>query len=124
MLAIFSYDVHEPFEGLIIDTSDSLVKCLLSFGVWVWLLVVMMMIVSEAAWYHDLNPHIGPFPYSHVITHLKVGTIVYEEPTIPPNLRIDPRIECCVIRTLCVHHKNMHVRSEDYTQQMYDIANT
>ena len=60
-------------------------------------------------WYHNPNPHNGPFPYSHIISHFKADTITYEEPTIPPELRIDPRTEAHALQIICIHHKNTHI---------------
>ena len=74
-------------------------------------------------WYHNLNPHKGHFQDSHVIAHLKADTITYEEPTIPSELRIEPRTESRAIHILCIHHKGTPTRSEGYTQQMYNIVN-
>ena len=45
---------------------------------------ITMLVMPDKNWYHNRNPHNGPFSYSHVITHFKADTIIYEEPTIPP----------------------------------------
>ena len=74
--------------------------------------------------YHNPNPHNGPFPYSHVITRFKADTIIYVEPTIPPELRMEPRTKKRGIHVLCIHHKNMPIESKTYNLQMDDIANT
>lgn len=42
---------------------------------------ITIFITTDPNWYHNLNPHNGPFPDSHVITHLKADTITYDEPT-------------------------------------------
>ena len=66
---------------------------------------ITILITTDPNWYHNLHPHTCPFPDSHVITHFKADTIIYDEPTIPPELRIEPRIESRDIRILCIHHK-------------------
>ena len=75
-----------------------------------------ILVTTDPDWYHNLHPHEGPFLDSHVITHFKADTITYDEPTIQPVLRIEPRIESRDIHVLCIHHKtspltraNMHV---------------
>jgi hypothetical protein len=73
-------------------------------------------------WYP--NPHNGPFPDSHVITHFKADTIIYEEPTVPPKLRTEPRTNNRAIQILCIHHKKSPIGTETYTEQMKDTTNT
>ena len=77
---------------------------------------ITILVTTDPDWYHNLHPHEGPFLDSHVITHFKADTITYDEPTIQPVLRIEPRIESRDIHVLCIHHKtspltraNMHV---------------
>ena len=64
-----------------------------------------ILITTDPDWYQNLHPYEGPFFDSHIITHFKADTIIYDEPTIPPELSIEPRIESCDIRVLCIHHK-------------------
>jgi hypothetical protein len=85
---------------------------------------ITILVTPDRNWYHNLNPHEGPFPDSHVIAHFKADTITYEEPTIPSELRIEPIIENRAIHILCVQHKGTPTGSKEYTQQMYNIANT
>ena len=66
---------------------------------------ITILITTDPNWYHNPHPHEGPFPDSHVITHFKADTITYDEPTIPPELRIEPRTENQDIHILCIHHK-------------------
>jgi ribonuclease HI len=42
----------------------------------------------------------------HVTIHFPPNTIIYIEPTIPPELNKEPRIETLAIQILCIHHKN------------------
>lgn len=64
---------------------------------------ITILVTPHHNWYHNLNSHIGPFLDSRIITHFKVDTITYEEPTIPPKLRINTRIESHAIHIL-LHH--------------------
>lgn len=45
---------------------------------------ITILVTPYEIWYHNINPHNEPFPYSHVITHFKAYTIIYKELTIPP----------------------------------------
>ena len=83
---------------------------------------ITILITTDPNWYHNLNPHVGPFPDSHVITHFKADTITYDEPTIPPELQIDPRTESRDITILCIHHKTTSVGPTNYARTMYNIA--
>lgn len=67
-------------------------------------------------WYHDPNPHEGPFPNSHTITHFKANTVTYEEPTILLERRIEPRTKSHAIQILCIHYKNAIIGSDGHTQ--------
>ena len=66
---------------------------------------ITILLLPNQNWYHNFNPHNGPFLDSHVITHFKADTITYEEPTNPLKLKIKPGIEKCVLHILCIHQK-------------------
>ena len=85
---------------------------------------ITILINTDPDWYHNLYPHNGPFPDSHVITLFKADTITYDEPTIPPELQIEPRIENRDIQVLCIHHKTSPPRPINYTCQMDTIGTT
>ena len=84
---------------------------------WAWLTsknnldTVTILVIPDENCYHNLKPHEGSFLDSHVITHFKADTIIYEEPTIPPELRIKPRTEGRAIYILCTHHKGTPIGS-------------
>ena len=83
---------------------------------------ITILITTDPNWYHNLHPHEGPFPDSHVITHFKADTITYDEPTIPPELRIEPRTENCDIRILCIHHKTTPINPIGYIGHIHNIG--
>ena len=56
-------------------------------------------------WYQIFTPHLGPFSYTHVITHISAYTTKYKEATKPQEFN-KPRIEPLTIRIHCVHHQN------------------
>ena len=84
----------------------------------------IILVIPYQIWHHVFNPHNGPFPYSHVITHFKTNIITYKEPTIPPKVRIEPRMQNHAIHILYIHHKNTPFGFDVYTYQMNIIANT
>ena len=45
---------------------------------------VTILVLPDQNWYHNPHPHEGFFLDSHIITHFKVDTIIYEKTTIPP----------------------------------------
>ena len=85
---------------------------------------ITILITTDPNWCHNLNPHDGPFPDSHVITHFKADTITYDEPTIPPELRIEPRTEGRDISILCIHHKTTSIGPPNYVSHMHTIGDS
>ena len=57
-----------------------------------------------------------------MISHFKADTITYDEPTIPPELQIEPRTESRDVRILCVHHKTTTVGPTNYANHMHNIG--
>ena len=82
-----------------------------------------ILITTDPDWYQNLHPYEGPFFDSHIITHFKADTIIYDEPTIPPELRIEPRIESCDIRVLCIHHKTSPPETREYIRHLHNLGN-
>ena len=83
----------------------------------------MILITTDPNWYHNLHSHEGPLLDLHAITHFKTYTITYDEPTIPPELQIKPRIESRDIQVLCIHHKTSPHGMREYARHM-DILGT
>ena len=81
-----------------------------------------ILITTDPNWYHNLNPHEGPFPDSHVITHFIADTVTYDEPIIPPELRIEPRTESRALSILCIHHHTTSIGPTRYVKHMHDIG--
>ena len=73
-------------------------------------------------WYHNFNPYTGPFVDTHIIAHFAADTIIYEEPTIPPELN-NTRKELSTLRIFCIHHQNNHIGTFEQMNQLTDIAN-
>ena len=77
---------------------------------------VTTLLTLDHNWYHNFNPPNGPFPNSYVITHFKVDTIIYKEPTLSTELT------SCANHILCIHHKNTSIGSDEHTQQINTLA--
>lgn len=60
----------------------------------------------------------------NIITHFKVDTITYEEPTIPPQLRLKPRTKISITKFICIHRKNTPIGTNKYIQEMFKFANS
>ena len=48
---------------------------------------ITIVVIPNTNWYQDPSLHIGPFPYTDVITHFAADTIIYKEPTIPQEIQ-------------------------------------
>jgi hypothetical protein len=83
---------------------------------------ITIIISPNTNWYQNFNPYSSPFPNTHIIAHFAVGTLTYEEPTIPPEFNI-PRKELSTLQILCIHHQNIHICSYEQLNQLTHIAN-
>jgi hypothetical protein len=81
-----------------------------------------ILITTDPNWYHNLHPHERPFPDLHIITHFIADTITYDEPTIPPELQIEPGTKKCGIRILCIHHKTTPINPIGYIGRIHNIG--
>jgi len=52
---------------------------------------ITIIITPDTNWYHNSNPHLGPFPDSHIIVLFEADSMTYKEPTIPPEIQT-PRL--------------------------------
>ena len=69
---------------------------------------ITILTIPDNKWYQNHTPHIGPFRDTHVVTHISIDTITYEEPTIPIEMN-KPRVEPSTIYILCIHHSNNNI---------------
>ena len=83
---------------------------------------ITILTIPYINWYQNPTPYIGPFPDTHVITHIPAYTTKYEEPTKPPELN-EPRIEPLAIRILCVHHQNNNIGTIEQMDTIKNICN-
>ena len=82
---------------------------------------ITLLISKDTDWYHNFDPYTGPFPDTHIIAHFAANTVIYEEPTIPPELNTI-RKEVSTLRILCIHHQNNHIGIYEQMNQLTDIA--
>jgi ribonuclease HI len=66
---------------------------------------ITILTIPDAEWTTSDTPYKTIFDDTHVIIHFPPDTITYTEPTIPPKLNKEPRIEPLAVRILCIHHK-------------------
>ena len=83
---------------------------------------ITLLISKDIDWYHNFNPYTGPFLDTYIIFHFAADTIIYEKPTIPPELNIT-RKEVSTLRIFCIHHQNNHIGNCEQMNQLTDIAN-
>jgi hypothetical protein len=67
---------------------------------------ITMLTIPDEEWTTNDAPYKTIFDDTHVTIHFSPYTIIYTEPTIPPELNKEPRIETLAVRILCIHHKN------------------
>jgi hypothetical protein len=67
---------------------------------------VFIFTIPDEEWTTNDAPYKTIFDETHVIIHFPPDTIIHIEPTIPPKLNKDPRIETLAVRILYIHHKN------------------
>jgi hypothetical protein len=83
---------------------------------------ITLLISKDIDWYHNSNPYTGPFLDTHIIAHFAADTIIYEEPTIPPELNIT-RKELSTLQILCIHHQNNHIGNHEQMNQTHKHSN-
>ena len=83
---------------------------------------ITIITTLDKNWYHNLSPHKGPYPDTHVVTYIPADTITYEEPTKPPEFT-KSRIEPSALHILCVHHKNTSVGNNEQITALTTIFN-
>jgi len=74
---------------------------------------ITILAIPDINWYQNFSPYTEPFEDTHVIAHFAANFIIYEDPTIPPELNKQPRIEPLAIYIFCTHHQNNNVGPSD-----------
>ena len=84
---------------------------------------VTFIIHPDTKWYQSFNPYTGPFLDTHIISIFGADTIIYIEPTKPPNLQRSnkeekPRKEPATLQLLCIHHQNNDIGTQPTLDQL------
>ena len=78
---------------------------------------ITILTVPDEEWTINDVPYKTTFDDTHVIIYFLPDSIIYSEPTIPPKLNKEPRIETLALRILCIHHKKHHNKHTKFRNQ-------
>ena len=67
---------------------------------------ITILAVPNEEWTINDTPYKTTFDDTHIIIYFPPDSVTYLEPTIPPELNKEPRIETLALCILCIHHKN------------------
>jgi hypothetical protein len=70
---------------------------------------ITILTILDEEWTTNDSPYKITFEDTHVSIHFPANTIIYNEPTIPPELNKEPQKESLAIRILCIHHQNTEI---------------
>jgi hypothetical protein len=84
---------------------------------------ITILIIPDEDWTTNDTPYKTIFDDTHVITHFPPDTIIYLEPTIPPELNKEPRIETLAVWILCIHHKNTPIKIPNLKSKLLQSIN-
>jgi hypothetical protein len=82
-----------------------------------------ILTIPDEEWTTNDTPYKTMLNDTHVIIHFPPDTILYTEPTIPPELNKDPRIETLAVCILCIHHKNTTIDIPNLKSKLLQITN-
>jgi hypothetical protein len=83
--------------------------------------ITILTIHDEECTTND-TPYKTIFEDIHVIVYFPPDSIIYTEPTIPPELNKEPHIETLAIRILCIHHKNTAIDIPNLESNLLQIT--
>jgi ribonuclease HI len=83
---------------------------------------ITILTIPDVEWTTNNTPYKTTFDDTHVIIHFPPDTIIYTEPTIPPELNKEPRIETLAVRILCIHHKNTPIKVPNFESKFLQIT--
>jgi ribonuclease HI len=83
---------------------------------------ITILTIPDEEWTTNDTPYKTKFDDTHVSIHFAPDTITYTEPTIPPELNKEPRIETLAIRILCIPHKNTIIDIQDLETKLLQIT--
>jgi ribonuclease HI len=83
---------------------------------------ITILTIPDEEWTTNNIPYKTIFDDTHVIIYFPPDSITYTEPTIPPELNKEPRIETLAIRILCIHHKNTAINIPNLESNIRQIT--
>jgi hypothetical protein len=83
---------------------------------------ITILTIPDEEWTTNDTPYKTIFEDKHVIIHFPPDAITYIEPTIPPELNKEPRIEPLAIRIICIHHKNTTIHIPNLESKLLQIT--
>jgi hypothetical protein len=83
---------------------------------------ITILTIPYEEWITIDAPYKTIFDDIHVIIYFPPNTIIYTEPTIPPELNKKPRIETLVVQILCIHHKNTTIDIPNLESKLLKIT--
>jgi hypothetical protein len=83
---------------------------------------IIVLTIPDEEWTTNDTPYKTTFEDTHVIIYFPPGSITYTEPTIPPELNKEPRIETLALRILCIHHKNTTINIPNLESNIRQIT--
>jgi hypothetical protein len=83
---------------------------------------ITILTIPDKEWTTNDTPYKTKFDDTHVSIHFTPNTITYTEPTIPPKLNKEPRIETLAIIILCIHHKSTSIDIHDLETKLLQIT--
>jgi hypothetical protein len=83
---------------------------------------ITILTIPNEEWTTNDTPYKTKFDDTHVSIHFLLDTIIYKEPTIPPELNKEPRKETLAIRILCIHHQNTEINLADLETKLLQIT--
>jgi hypothetical protein len=85
--------------------------------------IATILTIPDEEWTTNNIPYKTIFDDTHVIIHFPPDSIIYTEPTIPPELNKEPRIETLAVRILCIHHKNTTIDIPNLKAKLIQTTN-
>jgi hypothetical protein len=84
--------------------------------------IITILTIPDEEWTSNNTPYKTIFDDTHVIIYFPLDTIIYIEPTIPPKLNKEPRVEILAVRILCIYHKNTTIDIPNLESKLLQIT--
>jgi hypothetical protein len=83
---------------------------------------ITILTIPDEEWTTNDTPYKTKFDDTHVSIQFPANAIIYNEPTIPPELDKEPRKEPLAIRIVCIHHQNTEINIADLETKLLQIT--